>query len=75
MIGVREVLALRSGELERRPSSPDRLAARTRRLARKQLTWLRRRPASCALDLGDGPAEAALPRLLARWRRGQWRFA
>lgn len=69
IIGVREVLALRSGALEAGELAAA-LAARTRRLARKQLTWLRRTPGVVALDLGDGPAEAALPALLARWRRG-----
>jgi tRNA dimethylallyltransferase len=67
VIGVREVRALRAGELEA-GSLPERLAARTRRLARKQLTWLRKTPGVVALDLGDAPAEDALPRLLALWR-------
>jgi tRNA dimethylallyltransferase len=69
IIGVREVLALRSGALEAGELEAA-LAARTRRLARKQLTWLRRTPGVVALDLGDGPAEAALPAQLERWRRG-----
>ena len=45
-----------------------RLAARTRRLARKQLTWLRKEPGVVELDLGDAPAEEALPALLGLWR-------
>lgn len=67
VIGAAEVAAMRAGEL---PASelPERLAARTRRLARKQLTWLRKTPGAVPLDLGDGPAEAALPALLALWR-------
>ena len=67
VIGAREVAAMRAGELDA-ADLPDRLAARTRRLARKQLTWLRRTPGVAELDLGDAPAEEALPRLLALWR-------
>jgi tRNA dimethylallyltransferase len=68
IIGVREVLALRAGRLA--PGDlPAVLAARTRRLARRQLTWLRKTPGVVPLDLGEGPAAAALPRLLERWRR------
>ena len=67
VIGAREVAAMRAGELDA-ADLPDRLAARTRRLARKQLTWLRRMAGVAELDLGDEPAEAALPRLLALWR-------
>jgi tRNA dimethylallyltransferase len=67
VIGAREVAAMRAGELD--PAElPERLAARTRRLARKQLTWLRKTPGAVELDLGDAPAEDALPRLLALWR-------
>jgi tRNA dimethylallyltransferase len=67
VIGVREVRALRAGDLDA-SELPERLAARTRRLARKQLTWLRKTPGAVTLDLGDAPAEEALPRLLALWR-------
>jgi tRNA dimethylallyltransferase len=67
VIGVREVRAVRAGELDA-PALPERLAARTRRLARKQLTWLRKTPGAVTLDLGDAPAEEALPQLLALWR-------
>jgi tRNA dimethylallyltransferase len=60
------VAAIRAGELD--PAElPERLAARTRRLARKQLTWLRRMPGVTWLDIGDAPAESALPQLLALW--------
>jgi tRNA dimethylallyltransferase len=68
IIGVREVLAVRRGDLD--PADLEAaLAARTRRLARRQLAWLRRTPGALTLDLGDGPPAAALPELLARWRR------
>lgn len=67
VIGAREVAAVAVGALS--PADlPDRLAARTRRLARKQLTWLRKTPGVVPLDIGDRPAEAALPRLLSLWR-------
>jgi tRNA dimethylallyltransferase len=66
VIGAREVAAVRAGDLD--PADlPERLAARTRRLARKQLTWLRKTAGAVALDLGDGPAEDALPALIALW--------
>lgn len=67
VIGAREVAAIRAGELAL-ADLPERLATRTRRLARKQLTWLRKTPGVVPLDLGDAPAEEALPRLLALWR-------
>jgi tRNA dimethylallyltransferase len=67
VIGAREVAAIRAGELDA-SELPERLAARTRRLARRQLTWLRKEPGVVPLDLGDAPAEAALPALLALWR-------
>jgi tRNA dimethylallyltransferase len=64
VIGAREVAAIRAGALD--PADlPERLAARTRRLARKQLTWLRRMAGVVWIDLGDAPAEDALPALLA----------
>jgi tRNA dimethylallyltransferase len=66
VIGAKEVAAIRAGELD--PAElPERLAARTRRLARKQLTWLRRMPGVTWLDVGEAPAESALPQLLALW--------
>lgn len=67
VIGAREVLAIRTGALDA-DDLPERLAARTRRLARKQLTWLRKTPGVVALELGEAPADLALPRLLALWR-------
>ena len=67
VIGAREVAAMDAGELD--PAElPARLAARTRRLARRQLAWLRKTPGVVPLDAGDAPAEDALPRLLALWR-------
>lgn len=66
IIGVREVRALRDGTMAE-ASLPDALAARTRRLARAQLTWLRKTPGVSELDLGDAPAESGLTGLLGLW--------
>jgi len=67
VIGAREVAAMRVGALTA-AELPERLAARTRRLARAQATWLRKTPGVVTLELGTGPAEDALPRLLELWR-------
>jgi tRNA dimethylallyltransferase len=68
IIGVREVLAIREGTLD--PSSlPAALAARTRRLARAQLAWLRKTPGVTELDIGEARAEDALPDLMSQWTR------
>jgi tRNA dimethylallyltransferase len=67
VIGAREVAAVRAGELPAAELA-GRLAARTRRLARRQLQWLRRWPEAAELALGDAPAADALPRLLGLWR-------
>lgn len=69
VIGAREVAAVDASALDAAELA-ERLAARTRRLARKQLTWLRKTPGVVALDAGAEPAEAALPRLLELWRGG-----
>lgn len=66
IIGVREVLALQAGETAL-SELPELLAARTRKLARAQLTWLRKTSSARELDLGDAVAVDALPRLLAMW--------
>lgn len=66
IIGMREVAAIATGELPA-DELETRLVARTRRLARKQLTWLRRAPLDAEIDLGDRPPEAALDELAALW--------
>lgn len=66
IIGVREVTALRAGHVAI-GDLPDLLTARTRKLARAQLGWLRKTPSAVELDLGSEVAEDALPRLLALW--------
>ena len=67
IIGAREVASVHAGEISA-TELPDLLAARTRRLARRQLSWMRRWPDAAEIDLGTRPASAALPELLARWR-------
>lgn len=66
IIGVREVLAVRSGEIESL-ELPALLAARTRKLARAQLTWLRKTPSVHELDLSTAPPERALKALHSVW--------
>jgi tRNA dimethylallyltransferase len=67
IIGAREVAGVITGEIAD-TELPDLLGARTRRLARRQLSWVRRWPDAVELDLGTRPAAAALPDLLAAWR-------
>jgi tRNA dimethylallyltransferase len=74
IIGAREVAAIRAGEL-RREDLAERLDARTRRLARKQLTWLRKTPATVRIDLGERPAVEALDELLQAHRRESVRLS
>jgi tRNA dimethylallyltransferase len=69
IIGVAEVLALHEGSVTV-DELPGLLAKRTRRLARAQLTWLRKTPGVAELDLGEAPAQDALPRLLDIWAAG-----
>jgi tRNA dimethylallyltransferase len=66
IIGMREVAAVAAGTLPREELEA-RLVARTRRLARKQLTWLRRVRLDAEIDLGDRPPEAAVEELAALW--------
>ncbi len=67
IIGAAEVRALRDGSLA--PEDlPERLAARTRRLARRQLQWLRRMPQAHIVDLANGPARDAVDVIAAMWR-------
>jgi tRNA dimethylallyltransferase len=67
IIGAREIAGIRAGDID--PAAlPDLLAARTRRLARRQLAWARRWPDALTIDLGTAPAVDALDRLLDAWR-------
>lgn len=66
IIGAREVSALDRGELAA-ADLPQRLEARTRRLARRQLSWMRRWPHAHVLDLEAAPSVAALARVVELW--------
>ncbi len=66
IIGAREVAAMHAGEISA-GELPELLAARTRRLARRQLSWMRRWPEATEIDLGTRPAPSALAELLAAW--------
>ncbi|MEO2058125.1 MAG: hypothetical protein ABGX38_04660, partial [Thermoleophilia bacterium] len=39
--------------------------------ARMQGTWMRRMSPDLQIDLGDGPSEAAVPSIVAAWRRAR----
>lgn len=70
VIGMREVRELDAGAM--RPEDlPEALAARTRRLARMQRTWMRRMQPHVVIDLADAPAADAVPRIAALWRRAR----
>lgn len=68
IIGMREVAAMRAGELSA-DDLPARLDARTRRLARKQLTWLRKTPGLVTVDLGNREAGEVVDEIVALWER------
>ena len=70
VIGMSEVDALDAGRMPG-DALEDALVARTRRLARMQRTWMRRMHVDLAIDLGDGPAHEAVPRIGAAWRRAR----
>ncbi len=70
VIGMSEVQALDSGQMGEE-ALEDALVARTRRLARMQRTWMRRMHPDLVIDLGDGPAEDAVPRIMGAWRRAR----
>lgn len=70
VIGMREVAAIRAGEMPA-DALEDALNVRTRRLARMQDTWMRRMSPDVLIDLGDGPAVDGVQQLLTEWRRAR----
>lgn len=66
IIGAKEVAAMHRGEVDA-SALPELLSARTRRLARRQLQWLRRWPDARRIDLGEAPPATALAELLGMW--------
>lgn len=62
-IGVRELCAVLDGELAL-PEAAARMKARTRTLARRQLTWMRKLPASATVPVGGRAPEAVADEIL-----------
>jgi tRNA dimethylallyltransferase len=69
IIGMREIAAMRAGELSA-DDLPARIEARTRRLARKQLTWLRKTPGLVTIDLGEREPGEVVDEILNLWEGG-----
>jgi tRNA dimethylallyltransferase len=73
IIGMREVAALRAGAVGR-DDLPALLAGRTRRLARRQLAWLRKTPGLARVPLAPGEeAPVGIRRVLELWERASSR--
>lgn len=67
IIGVSEVRQLIAANLAA-DALPDRLAARTRKLARAQLTWLRKTPGVHTVEVGDDGVDDVVAQVAAHWR-------
>ena len=70
VIGMREVAAVRAGEMTA-DQLEDALNVRTRRLARMQDTWMRRMDPDHLMDLGNRPAGDFAHEVVALWRRAR----
>ena len=70
VIGMSEARALATGDIDI-VQFEEAVNVRTRRLARMQGTWMRRMSPDLTIDLGDGPAEAAVASIVAAWRRAR----
>ena len=70
-IGVRELCAVLDGELSL-PEAAARMKARTRALARRQLTWMRKLPDAALVPVAGRPAAAVAGDILARLREASW---
>jgi len=70
-IGVRELCAVLDGELSL-PEAAARMKARTRGLARRQLTWMRKLPGAALVPAAGRPAAAVADDILARLREPSW---
>ena len=67
-IGYAEVRALLAGEITRAQAA-DRIAARTRQLAKRQETWLRHQARVVWIDItDDDPPDAVARRVAETWR-------
>ena len=70
-IGVRELSAVLEGELSLEEAAA-RMKARTRALARRQLTWLRKLPAAAQVPADGRPPEAVAEDVLALVEARPW---
>ena len=70
VIGMREVQALRAGEMGE-GALEEALNVRTRRLARMQGTWMRKMAPDVVIDLGDAPAIDAVGEVLGAWHHAR----
>lgn len=70
-IGVRELCAVLDGELAL-PEAAVRMKARTRALARRQLTWMRKLPDAALVPVTGRAAVDVAADILARLREGSW---
>ena len=70
-IGVRELCAVLDGELSL-PEAAARMKTRTRGLARRQLTWMRKLPDAALVPVAGRPAAAVAGDVLARLREPSW---
>jgi tRNA dimethylallyltransferase len=67
-IGYAEVRALLAGEMTQ-PQAVERIAARTRQLAKRQETWLRHQARVVWIDItDDDPPDAVARRVAEIWR-------
>jgi tRNA dimethylallyltransferase len=70
-IGVRELCAVLDGELALAEAAA-RMKTRTRALARRQLTWLRKLPDAACVPATDRPAAAVAAEVLRLLETGTW---
>ena len=70
-IGVRELCAVLDGELSL-PEAAARMKSRTRGLARRQLTWMRKLPDAALVPVAGRPAAAVADDILTRLREASW---
>jgi tRNA dimethylallyltransferase len=70
-IGVRELCAVIDGELSL-PEAAARMQGRTRALARRQLTWMRKLPGAALVPSAGRPPTDVAAEILARLRERTW---
>jgi tRNA dimethylallyltransferase len=70
-IGVRELSAVLDGELTAQEAAA-RMKARTRALARRQLTWMRKLPGAALVPAAGRPADAVAADVMSLWESPAW---